>query len=775
MASTLEAPSVNTDCSLLLTLDDEAARDPSQVGPQVAWLATLREAGAPVRPALVLGSAIREVLSRDDAAVADRERALRTELGARLRDRRELDLQVSPLDGAGLRQEWSCAPDVDTLMQVLRQAWQSSPGPAAILVRARLNDPIRGGTEQVSLASARVSVTRTYSDSGAELFQSEEGDILRRRGAGLPLDAFRADRLREVLRLAGHILPGPVLLRWAVCEGALSIEAVERATSAAHDVEHLGAEAAGLELWSSFMLREHLPQVLSPLAFDLWRRHLFPVVLSSLTGLPERATRERRMLPVDRVDGRVYWNINRLRVIPAGQLLLHLAPELDRTAGTRLLRQLEAEHVEAVPLAGLRKLWSVWHGVRRLGRLSMRVLRGLAVERSVNALRALAEAQHAAAQQPLTLLSDDELRQRVERTVQQGRAVLVPGLAYEIVAALALRLVQRLWPHHPRVPLDLVWSAAEPAPSVDVIRRCRELGDLLRQRHPDVIGRDLAQLQATVEGDAQLGPLWHKLLCQHGHRCADEQDLAAARWHEDPAPLLRALASRAGQGAVSWTPPAAPGEWVAVVRWLGQAASLRDWPGWCVAAVLANLRRLYLELAHRLVARDLLQHVEEVWLVDHETLIDLLLGRRRDVAPVRVRIARAARRLSWQRQLRPPDLVRSDGLPGLAAAQDSTVLRGLPASAGVVEGTLRVIDEPADAECTAGEVVVLRAFTAGCAPLLTSASALITEAGDRSCLGAVTARALGMPALVALADATRILDTGRRVRIDGGEGTLTLL
>ena len=58
-------------------------------------------------------------------------------------------------------------------------------------------------------------------------------------------------------------------------------------------------------------------------------------------------------------------------------------------------------------------------------------------------------------------------------------------------------------------------------------------------------------------------------------------------------------------------------------------------------------------------------------------------------------------------------------------------------------------------------------------PLL--ASGVITESGGPLSHGAVTARELGLPAVMSVRHAMRLLVTGQRVRIDGRHGTVEVL
>jgi len=99
------------------------------------------------------------------------------------------------------------------------------------------------------------------------------------------------------------------------------------------------------------------------------------------------------------------------------------------------------------------------------------------------------------------------------------------------------------------------------------------------------------------------------------------------------------------------------------------------------------------------------------------------------------------------------------------------LLKGVGASPGVIEGEVRVIQQPEEtAKMEEGKVLVVP-FTN---PLFTSAllkcSALITDEGGIMSHGAILARELGIPAVVGTKRATSLLKDGQVILVDGGRG-----
>ncbi len=106
----------------------------------------------------------------------------------------------------------------------------------------------------------------------------------------------------------------------------------------------------------------------------------------------------------------------------------------------------------------------------------------------------------------------------------------------------------------------------------------------------------------------------------------------------------------------------------------------------------------------------------------------------------------------------------------------SAVVRGFPGSAGQVEGTVRVVMDPADGgELTDGEVLVTSVTNVGWTPLFPRVAAVITDVGAPLSHAAIVARELGIPAVVGCGNATALLHTGDRVRVDGSAGVVERL
>ncbi len=109
-------------------------------------------------------------------------------------------------------------------------------------------------------------------------------------------------------------------------------------------------------------------------------------------------------------------------------------------------------------------------------------------------------------------------------------------------------------------------------------------------------------------------------------------------------------------------------------------------------------------------------------------------------------------------------------------AGTASLISGSPGSAGQVQAIVRRLDQPDDGDqLQAGEILVTKQTDIAWTLLFPRAAAIITDVGAPLSHAAIVARELGIPAVVGCGDATMRLQTGDRVRVDGGRGIVEIL
>ena len=111
----------------------------------------------------------------------------------------------------------------------------------------------------------------------------------------------------------------------------------------------------------------------------------------------------------------------------------------------------------------------------------------------------------------------------------------------------------------------------------------------------------------------------------------------------------------------------------------------------------------------------------------------------------------------------------------LEVGQNDGVMKGVPVSNGECEGIVRVVYSIDDAnKLQKGEIMVARFTDIGWTPYYSIVNGMITEIGSSLSHGAVVAREYGLPAIVNMKGATKLLKNGDRIRMDAGKGTVVL-
>jgi pyruvate,water dikinase len=104
-----------------------------------------------------------------------------------------------------------------------------------------------------------------------------------------------------------------------------------------------------------------------------------------------------------------------------------------------------------------------------------------------------------------------------------------------------------------------------------------------------------------------------------------------------------------------------------------------------------------------------------------------------------------------------------------------TGLQGVAGSPGRAAGVARVIQGPEDfAKLKKGEILVAPITNPVWTPLFAIASAVVTEVGGILSHGAIVAREYGIPAVMSVAGATRLLQDGQLITVDGNKGLVYL-
>ena len=201
----------------------------------------------------------------------------------------------------------------------------------------------------------------------------------------------------------------------------------------------------------------------------------------------------------------------------------------------------------------------------------------------------------------------------------------------------------------------------------------------------------------------------------------------------------------------------------------------REYPKYGMVSRYFVYKQALLEEAERLVDDGVLAEKEDIFYLRYEELQDVVRTHHVDARLVQER--RAAFR-SYE-ALTPPRVFTSDGevVTGRYRRADipAGALVGLPVSAGTVEGRARVVHDVGEADLEPDDILVTVFTDPSWTPAFLAVTGLVTEVGGLMTHGAVIAREYGLPAVVGVEGATRLIQDGQRIRIDGTQGYVEML
>ena len=337
----------------------------------------------------------------------------------------------------------------------------------------------------------------------------------------------------------------------------------------------------------------------------------------------------------------------------------------------------------------------------------------------------------------------------------------------------------------------------------DVIRPNPDVVEFLQQ--VELAGRAddgfLDELAAVAGGPAARDAI-RTFLDEYGMRCPGEIDITRPRWSERPAMLVstilgnvrnhepgagKRLFERGRQQA--WEKEAEllerllalpdgqqkADETKRMIDRVHTFAGYREYPKYGMVCRYFVYKQALLREAERLVRAGVLRALDDVFYLRFDEFDEVVRTNRADERRIRERRAEFR---SFQ-ELRPPRVFTSDGevITGTYRRDDLPpgALAGLAVSAGTVEGRARVIVDMAQADLEAGDILVTAYTDPSWTPLFVGITALVTEVGGLMTHGAVIAREYGLPAVVGVENATRLIQDRQRIRVHGTEGYVELL
>ncbi|WIY59193.1 phosphoenolpyruvate synthase [Bacillus arachidis] len=332
----------------------------------------------------------------------------------------------------------------------------------------------------------------------------------------------------------------------------------------------------------------------------------------------------------------------------------------------------------------------------------------------------------------------------------------------------------------------------------DVIRPYPEVIAYLQHVKDDNFLDELVKF----EGGQKTRDAIYSYLNKYGMRCSGEIDITKTRWSEKPTtlvPMILGNIKNFEPNASNWKFEQGrqealkkeqelldqlkelPGGKQKAKKTKRMISLIRDFIGYREYPKYAMINRYFaykqalLKEAEQLVQVNVIHEKEDIYYLTFEELREVVRTNKLDYQI----ISKRKDEYKLYEKLTPPCVITSDGeiIAGEYKREyiPPNAIAGLPVSSGIIEGRARVILNMENANLEEGDILVTAFTDPSWTPLFVSIKGLVTEVGGLMTHGSVIAREYGLPAVVGVENATKLIKDGQRIRVNGAEGYIEIL
>lgn len=331
----------------------------------------------------------------------------------------------------------------------------------------------------------------------------------------------------------------------------------------------------------------------------------------------------------------------------------------------------------------------------------------------------------------------------------------------------------------------------------DVIRPYPEVIDYLQHVKDDNFLDELAKF----DGGSKTRDAIYDYLSKYGMRCTGEIDITRTRWSEKPTTLVpmilnniknfepnvghrkfeqgRQEALKKEQELLDRLKQLPDGEQKAketkrAIDIIRNFSGFREYPKYGMVNRYFVYKQALLKEAEQLIEAGVIHEKEDIYYLTFEELHEVVRTHKLDYQIISTR----KDEYTLYEKLSPPRVITSDGeiVTGEYKRENlpAGAIVGLPVSSGVIEGRARVILNMEDADLEDGDILVTSFTDPSWTPLFVSIKGLVTEVWGLMTHGAVIAREYGLPAVVGVENAAKLIKDGQRIRVHGTEGYIEI-
>lgn len=324
--------------------------------------------------------------------------------------------------------------------------------------------------------------------------------------------------------------------------------------------------------------------------------------------------------------------------------------------------------------------------------------------------------------------------------------------------------------------------------SADILSRLQDLAIMIKKQEPKALDFRPNELLAFIKNTEEIHGKYQDFLAHHGHRCIKEAELRSKPWRADEMPLINYLLCiiKSPMNLVQKEDkidyrkefafiknPLLKSASISFAKKARQAVVDREYTKSQLITIIDLFKTQYARLAELLVADHLLSDTDLIYFLTHEEIGQLIEGDTR-LLPLAIRRRKAH---AIQEELSFDDIYIAKPIAEVFDVEENDgVMRGVPVSNGECEGIVHIVYSPDDANTLQkGEIMVARFTDIGWSPYYSIVNGLITEIGSSLSHGAVVAREYGLPTIVNVKGATKILKNGDRIKMNAAKGTVEMI
>ncbi|MHC6180106.1 phosphoenolpyruvate synthase [Clostridium sp. JNZ X4-2] len=332
----------------------------------------------------------------------------------------------------------------------------------------------------------------------------------------------------------------------------------------------------------------------------------------------------------------------------------------------------------------------------------------------------------------------------------------------------------------------------------DVVRKYPAVLEYLGHANNDTFFEDLAELEGGSAVSRSIGAYLEK----YGMRCSGEIDITRTRFSEQPTALIPMIlnniknfepgahkdrleqglleAKQKEQDLLSRLKQLSGGKQKfkktkKMIDRLRNFAGYREYPKYIMVEHYWIIKQALMKEAVKLVQKGIIQEKEDIYYLSFEEFREAVRTSRLDYSIIRLR----KEEYKVYEKLTPPRIMTSEGEVIFGEYDNDNIpegaLAGIPASSGIIEGRARVVLKMEEAHIEEGDILVTAFTDPSWTPMFVSIKGLVTEVGGMMTHGSVIAREYGLPAVVGVENATRRIQDGQRIRINGTDGYVEIL